>query len=108
MMQEPTLNATVEALRKEWRDERNGFLSGIRDRRFSHEAAGRFLDLMRGISIPKHARMIDRRLVAELWDIPLFLERSTSSMHTESDRQLVENIAAELWEIVNGILSVPE
>jgi hypothetical protein len=94
-----SIDATVAAFRREWQDV-DGFLNGVRARRISPEAASRFASLIRNLTISKEGTSIDRRLVAELWDIPYFLYINSMSMKSEADRQLVEEIANESWSIL--------
>ena len=64
------LNAALEA---EY-DPDDGFLGLLRGGHFDTRARDRFLHLLESVEIAEDAKTIDRRLVALLWYMPLFMQ----------------------------------
>lgn len=93
-------------LRREW-DAETGFLGGVRYRQFNQEHLERLINTLRATNI-ENQPCLDRKLVALLWFMPLFLEWQKQS-YEETDIQY-EKLDTAINRIVNElyrILGIP-
>ncbi|HET6383905.1 MAG TPA: hypothetical protein VFJ58_10980 [Armatimonadota bacterium] len=97
----PDASELIKKLEYEY-DQGEGFLGLLRSGRFSAPAAARFRRLLQAVD-PGDEGVIDRRVVALLWYVPLIMqwqEPRLSRPDAESMRRTLEWVTAELERIL--------
>ena len=100
------LRTDIASLEAAW-SEPDGFLAQLREGIFNSGQAGEFLQRLRAIDLPKNGS-IDRRLVALLWYIPLFVgwQRERIANHG-GDPTTCDRFCAQITAVLKDILGVP-
>lgn len=101
------IDQIIVELEQEW-DIESGFLGKLRMGKFDSDASDRLLEKLRSISLGD-GQMIDRRLVALTWYIPIFMtwqrERvQKDNLASIASYDLIQN---HITEVLEKILGVP-
>jgi hypothetical protein len=86
-------------------DQEEGFLGLLRGGHFDSIALDRFLRLLRSIDVPAGSS-IDRRLVALLWYVPLFMQWQRRRLDA-AEQQALEEAINKVTSQLERILGVP-
>lgn len=94
----------ISALEAEY-DQEEGFLGLLRGGHFDTRARDRFLQLLESIDLGQ-SELIDRRLVALLWYVPLFLQWQNRRLD-EEERAALRQVLDRATNQLERILGVP-
>jgi len=101
-----TTEELIQALEAEWSPD-DGFFWDLRSGKFSSDASGRVLGLLRGVSLDA-ASAVPLRLVSLLWYIPQFMGWQAERIRqTQGDVEGYERVVASFNGEVERILGVP-
>jgi hypothetical protein len=101
-----TLQAWIRSLEAEW-SKPEGFLGKAREGVFDHRKAADFVTVLKSIKVPVE-NTIDRRLVALLWYIPIFLRWQKERVAEKGgDTVAFDHLANQVQGIVEAILGIP-
>lgn len=106
MKEKSQLKHSIDLLRREW-DLEEGFLGGVRLRKYDPERLERLAAVLKGIDAGDGDN-IDRELVRLLWFIPLFLEwQKPSFQESGKDPLLLDSAIHRVVNELYRILGVP-
>jgi hypothetical protein len=96
----------IELLEKEWHWP-DGFFARLHAGDFSARGARRLLDVITALEL-EHDSAIDRRLVAQLWGLPLHVERRLPRVgDQQGDVEGCRGFIAEVTRLLEEKLGVP-
>lgn len=94
----------IPKLEKEW--DQNGFLGALRSGNFQTERYKQFINLLQNIEAENE--LIDKRLVALTWYIPLFMNwQKERVLEKGGDIELLDTVINQVTTLLEEKLGVP-